>query len=194
MLREVPIRIRNSPMEWGIVSQSVHWITALLIIVTFTIALIMVELPLGPRKLELYALHKSIGVLILALTAARLAWRLGGPRPMALGPSRAYERFLAHAVHGGFYIVLIALPLTGWLMSSASNFSVSVFGLFTLPNLIAPDKVLAETLETLHGWIAWSLVGLLVLHVAGAVKHHFVLGNDTLRRMVPGWSRRRRLG
>lgn len=194
MLREVPIRIRNSPMEWGIVSQSVHWITALLIIVTFTIALIMVELPLGPRKLELYALHKSIGVLILALTAARLVWRLGGPRPMTLGPSRAYEQFLAHAVHGGFYIVLIALPLTGWLMSSASNFSVSVFGLFTLPNLIAPDKALAETLEAVHGWIAWSLVGLLVLHVAGAVKHHFVLGNDTLRRMVPGWSRRRRLG
>lgn len=188
---EVPIRIRNSSTEWGIVSQSVHWLTVVMVLAAVMIALVMVELPLGVRKLELYALHKSIGVLILALTAVRLTWRVSGPRPTVLGPSRPYERILAHLVHAAFYIVLIALPLSGWLMSSAANFSVSVFGLFTLPDLVAPDKELEETLEDLHGWLAWSLGGLFVLHVAGAVKHHFVLGNDTLRRMVPGWSGRR---
>lgn len=188
---EVPIRIRNSCTEWGIISQSVHWLTVVLVFATIAVALIMVELPLGVRKLELYALHKSVGVLILGLTVARLAWRLSGPRPMALGPSRAYERVLAHIVHGAFYGVLIALPLTGWLMSSAANFSVSVFGLFTLPDLVAPDKALEDRFKAIHGWLAWGLGGLLVLHVVGALKHHFVLGNDTLRRMVPGWSGRR---
>ena len=149
----------------------------------------MVEMPLGIRKLELYGLHKSVGVLILALTMARLGWRLSGTRPVALGPSRAWERVLAHSVHVGFYLVLIAMPLSGWLLSSAANFSVSVFGMFTLPDLVAPDKALQETLAAVHGWLAWGLAGLLVLHVAGALKHHFVLKNATLRRMIPGRSK-----
>ena len=175
-------------------SQSVHWVTVVLVFATTGIALVMVEMPLGVRKLELYALHKSIGVLILGLTAIRLAWRLSGARPVPLGPSHAYERILAHSVHVSFYIALIAMPLTGWLMSSAANFSVSVFGLFTLPDLVAPDKALEETLKAAHYWLGWGLAGLLALHVAGALKHHFVLGNDTLRRMIPGWRRGRQQG
>jgi cytochrome b561 len=188
------IRIRNSRTEWGIVSQSVHWLTVLLVFATVGVALIMVEMPLGVRKLELYALHKSVGVLILGLTVARLAWRLSSPRPVALGPSRAYERVLAHGVHIAFYIVLIALPLTGWLMSSAANFSVNVFGLFTLPDLVAPDKALEQTFKAVHTWLGWGLAGLLALHVAGALKHHFFLRNDTLRRMLPGRSKGRQQG
>jgi cytochrome b561 len=184
------IRIRNSRTHWGIVSQGVHWITAVLVVAMIVIGLIMVDLPLGVRKLELYALHKSVGVVILALTAARLVWRLSGTRPLLLGALRPYERVLAHGVHISFYVVLVAMPLTGWLMSSASNFSVNVFGLFTLPNLVAPDKALADVFEAAHYWLGWVLVGLLALHVAGALKHHFFLGNDTLRRMIPGWRRR----
>jgi cytochrome b561 len=161
-----------------------------LVIAMLVIGLIMVDLPLGVQKLELYALHKSIGIVILAFTAARLAWHLSGTRPVLLGPSRLYERVLAHAVHVSFYIVLIAMPLTGWLMSSAANFSVSVFGLFTLPDLVAPDKALGKAFEAAHSWLAWILIGLVALHVAGALKHHFVLRNDTLRRMIPGWRSR----
>jgi cytochrome b561 len=82
------------------------------------------------------------------------------------------------------------MPLTGWLMSSAANFSVNVFGLFTLPDLVAPDKALADAFEAVHHWLAWVLIGLVALHVAGALKHHFVLRNDTLRRMIPGWRSR----
>ena len=184
------ITIRDSRTHWGIVSQGVHWITAVLVIAMIVIGLVMVDLPLGVRKLELYALHKSVGIVILAFTAARLAWRLSGTRPVLLGPSRPYERVLAHAVHVSFYIVLIAMPLTGWLMSSAANFSVSVFELFTLPDLVAPDKALGDTFEAAHSWLAWVLIGLVALHVAGALKHHFVLRNDTLRRMIPGWRSR----
>jgi cytochrome b561 len=82
------------------------------------------------------------------------------------------------------------MPLTGWLMSSAANFSVNVFGLFTLPDLVAPDKALADAFKAAHYWLGWVLIGLFTLHVAGALKHHFFLGNDTLRRMIPGWGRR----
>ena len=188
--REVIIRIRNSRTQWGVVSQFIHWISAALIVGMVVLGVIMVDLPLGVQKLELYALHKSIGIVILAFTAARLAWRLSGTRPVLLGPSRPYERVLAHAVHVSFYIVLIAMPLTGWLMSSAANFSVSVFGLFTLPDLVAPDKALGDTFEAAHSWLAWVLIGLVALHVAGALKHHFVLRNDTLRRTIPGWRSR----
>jgi cytochrome b561 len=193
-LGEGPIRIRNSRTEWGLVSQGVHWITVVLVLTTVAVALIMVEMPLGVAKLELYALHKSVGVLILGLTVARLAWRLSGTHPVALGPSRAWERALAHGVHAGFYLALIAMPLTGWLMSSAANFSVSVFGLFTLPDLVAPDKALEESLKAAHTWLGWALAGLLALHVAGALKHHFLLKNDTLRRMIPGGSKGRQPG
>ena len=94
-----------------------HWIIAVLVVAMVVVGVLMVDLPLGVRKLELYALHKSVGVLILALKAARLAWRLSGTSPVLLGPSRPYERVLARGVHLSFYIVLIALPLTGWLMS-----------------------------------------------------------------------------
>lgn len=152
----------------------------------FAIGVIMVDLPLGVRKLELYTLHKSIGIVILALTLVRLGWRLSGARPAPLGPSRPYERLLAQGVHVAFYVVLLALPLTGWLMSSAANFSVNVFGLWTLPDLVAPDKALQEILKTVHYWLAWGLAGFLLLHVVGAVKHHYVLKNDTIRRMIPG--------
>jgi cytochrome b561 len=158
-----------------------------LVVAMVVLGLIMVDLPLGVRKLELYALHKSVGIVILALTAARLAWRLSGTSPALLGPSRPYERILARAVHVSFYIVLVAMPLTGWLMSSSSNFPVNVFGLFTLPDLVAPDKALADAFEAAHYWLGWVLIGLLALHVAGALKHHFLLENDTLRRMIPGW-------
>jgi cytochrome b561 len=174
------------------VAQCLHWIIAVLVVAMLVLGLIMVDLPLGVQKLELYALHKSVGIVILAFVAARLAWRLSGTRPVPLGPSRPYEQILAHGVHASFYVVLVAMPLTGWLMSSSANFSVNVFGLFTLPDLVAPDKRLEEIFHAAHYWLGWVLIGLLVLHIAGALKHHFVLKNDTLRRMIPGWRSRER--
>ncbi|TVR81287.1 MAG: cytochrome b [Rhodospirillales bacterium] len=179
--------LRNTRDRWGAVAQGLHWLLAILIIAMVGLGLYMVELPLGVRMLELYALHKSIGVTILLLMAVRLAWRLTNPTPTPAGPMKAYERRLATAVHTLFYVVLFALPITGWLMSSAANFSVSVFGLFTLPDLVAPDKALEERFKAAHRWLGWVLIGLFVLHVAGALKHHVMDRDDTLRRMVPGW-------
>ncbi|TVR99771.1 MAG: cytochrome b [Rhodospirillales bacterium] len=181
---------RNTRDRWGVIAQGFHWLLAVLVIGMVGLGLYMVELPLGVRMLELYALHKSVGVLVFALMALRLAWRLANPTPAPAGPMKAYERRLAGVVHALFYVVLLSLPITGWLMSSAANFSVSVFGLFTLPDLVTPDKGLEDTLKTAHLWLGWTLMGLFALHVAGAFKHHMMDGDDTLRRMVPGWRRR----
>lgn len=154
-------------------------------LVLASLGIIMADLPLGVRKLELYALHKSVGVVVFAITAGRLLWRFCGTTPALLGPVRPYERTLARTVHWLFYIVLLAMPLSGWLMSSAASFSVSVFGLFTLPDLIGPDKSLEHTFAAAHEALAWVLGGLVTLHVAGAAKHHVVWRDDTLRRMIP---------
>jgi cytochrome b561 len=104
------------------------------------------------------------------------------PLPDTLKP---YERVLAHISHFGLYFFLFAQPITGWILSSASNFPVSYFGLFTLPNLVAPDKQLASTMHEVHETLFNILAAFALLHIAAALKHHFVLKDDVLRRMLP---------
>jgi len=171
------------PDRWGAVAKLFHWLTVVLVIALAVIGIIMADMPLGVRKLELYGLHKSIGITVLALTTLRLVWRLTHPPPLA--PPGAAEIVLAKAVHVLLYAVLFAMPMAGWIMSSAANFSVSVFGLFTLPNLVGPDKALEEAAKATHFWLACGLGGLFLLHLASALRHHLLLGDDTLRRMLP---------
>jgi cytochrome b561 len=157
-----------------------------LIIVQYVLALLADDLPNGIKKLGLLARHKSFGITILMLAVVRLGWRLANrehpPLPNNLKP---YERGLAHFTHYGLYVLIFLQPLTGWLMSSAHKYPVSWFGIFQLPDLVAPNPALSETLETVHGALAWAIVVIVALHVAGALKHHFVLKDDTLRRMLP---------
>ncbi|ABC24476.1 cytochrome b [Rhodospirillum rubrum] len=171
--------------RYGAVSRIAHWLTALAVIALIGLGWVMADLPLGAQKLELYALHKSIGALVLMVTLARLGWRLAQRGPSGHAEHAPWERVMAKAAHVGLYAGLLAMPLTGWIASSAANFPVSVFGLFTLPNLVAPDQALREAAATLHGALAWGVVGLIVLHAAGAVKHHLIDRDDTLRRMLP---------
>jgi len=173
------------PDRWGAVAKLFHWLTAVLVIALAVIGIIMADMPLGVQKLELYGLHKSIGITVLTLTTLRLIWRLTHPAPPPLAPPGAAEIVLAKAVHVLLYAVLLAMPLAGWIMSSAANFSVSVFGLFTLPNLVGPDKALEEAAKATHFWLACTLGGLFLLHLAGALRHHVLLRDDTLRRMLP---------
>jgi len=185
---------RNDRNRWGIPAKAFHWITVVLVAGMAIVGVIMADMPLGVRKLELYGLHKSFGIAVLAFTLLRLAWRWVDPPPGPAGPMRPWETALARSVHAALYGVLIAMPITGWLMSSAANFSVSVFGLFTLPDLIGPDPALEKTLKATHGWLAVALGLLVALHVVGAVRHHVMLGDDTLRRMLPGWRGRTGVG
>jgi len=167
------------------IAQTLHWIIAALIVVQFTLAHTAEDLPLGAHKLALLARHKSFGMTILMLAVLRLVWRLTHPAPALPDGMNRVERVLAHATHYGFYILLFAMPLSGWMMSSAKNYSVSWFGLFTWPNLLAQNDTAFEYLKSAHYWLSKALFVIAILHVLAALKHHFWNKDDVLRRMLP---------
>lgn len=166
---------------------TLHWVIVVLIIVQFLLANIAADLPLGMAKLAALARHKSVGLTILALAVLRLGWRLAnrGRNPPLPAELKPFERFLAHVTHYGLYLLLFALPLTGWAMSSAKNYPVSWFGFFTLPNFVAPSEDLFAALRSTHGFLAGTLVVLATLHVLAALVHHFRRRDNVLRRMLP---------
>jgi cytochrome b561 len=177
--------VRNTTRSWGSVSKALHWIIVLLIINQCVICMRADALPLGLAKLQVLAWHKSFGITILALAVVRLVWRWMNPVPDLTSETRPWERALAKISHLLLYALIFALPLSGWLMSSAKNFPVSWFNLIQLPDLVAPNQVLFEQLRSLHHTLFAVLVAVAAVHVAGALKHHFVDRNDVLRRMLP---------
>jgi cytochrome b561 len=177
--------LRNTVHRWGAVAQFLHWLIVVLIIAQVTLALMADELPLGMKKLALLARHKSIGITILGLAVVRLLWRGLNPAPPLPQTLKPYEAVLARLTHVLLYVLLFALPLSGWMMSSARGFPVSWFGFFQLPDLVPKSKPLYEALVDTHGALACVLGAVVVLHVAGALKHHFWHKDDVLRRMLP---------
>jgi cytochrome b561 len=177
--------IQESRSRYTAVAQAFHWVIAALIVVQFTLAWTADDLPLGMHKLALLARHKSFGMTVLMLAILRLAWRVFNPAPpLPEGMSRI-ERLLARATHAVFYVLLFAMPLSGLLMSSAKNYSVSWFGLFTWPNFIAPDERRFEFLKSTHELLGYLLFGVAILHILAALKHHFWNKDDVLLRMLP---------
>ncbi len=177
--------LRNTPARWGFPAQFLHWLIVALIIVQVILANIAEDLPIGVRKLAMFARHKSVGLTILALTALRLSWRWANPTPPLPTTLKPYERALAGLTHAGLYILLFAMPLTGWMMSSARGFPVSWFGFFQLPDLVPRNDALYNAMKETHDTLALALFAIIFLHVAAALKHHFLLKDDVLRRMLP---------
>ena len=177
--------LRNTTRRWGAIAQTFHWLIVALLIVQVTLAEMADELPLGVRKLSLLARHKSFGITILALVILRLAWRSVNVHPPLPDNLKPYERRAARFTHAALYVLLVALPLTGWTMSSARGFPVSWFGFFTLPDLVPKNRALYDWLLFTHHTLAWLLFVVVALHVAGALKHHFVHKDDVLKRMLP---------
>jgi cytochrome b561 len=176
---------QNRPTRYSVVAQGFHWLIAALIVVQFTLAWSANYLPIGARKLERLAQHKSFGMTILMLAVLRLLWRLFH-RPPALPPGMTeIERTLARATHVLFYVLLFVMPLTGWMMSSAKNYSVSWFNQFTWPNLIGPDEQAFNLLKSTHHMLSWLLFAVALLHILAALKHHFWNKDDVLKRMLP---------
>jgi cytochrome b561 len=166
-------------------AQVLHWLIALLIVVQFVLARMAAHLPLGARKLALLAEHKSFGMTVLVLVVVRFAWRLKNLPPSLPENMHRAERFLARFTHVSFYILLIAMPLSGWLMSSAKNYSVSWFGAFSWPNLIWPNETAFSFLKTLHHLLSNVLFAIAALHILAALKHHFWNKDAVLVRMLP---------
>jgi len=169
------------------IAQALHWLIALLIVVQFVLARMAAPLPLGVHKLALLAEHKSFGMTVFALAAIRLAWRLKNLPPSLPANMQRVERLLARFTHVSFYVLLIAMPLSGWLMSSAKNYSVSWFGAFSWPNLIGPNETAFNFFKTLHHLFSNALFAIAALHILAALKHHFWNKDDVLARMLPGF-------
>ena len=176
---------RNTKTSWGFLSKTLHWVIVLLILNQWLIIERAHSLPRGPALISTLAWHKSFGITILLLAVIRLLWRWMNPVPDLSRETRPWERTLAKISHLLLYGLIFALPLSGWMMSSARSFPVSWFGWLQLPDLVSPNPDLYKTLRELHEILFNVLVGVAALHAAGALKHHFIDRNDVLRRMLP---------
>lgn len=179
------MQMLNTSERWGAVAKFFHWTIVVLILVQYVLAMTAHDLPLGRQRFEITALHKSMGLTIFALAVLRLLWRFMNRVPPLPSTLKPYERFLAHATHFSLYALILAMPITGWMYSTASNFPVNWFGLVRLPNLVEADRELAHTLHEVHETLFKVLVAVAVLHVAGALKHHFWYKDTVLKRMLP---------
>jgi cytochrome b561 len=176
---------RNTTRSWGSLSKALHWIIVLLIINQWVIAMRAEALPKGPALIAALGWHKSFGITVLMLAVIRLVWRWMNPVPDLGAETKPWERVLARISHVLLYALIFAMPLSGWLMSSARSFPVSWFGVLQLPDLVGPNPQLYERLHALHGQLFAALVLVAALHIAGALKHHFIDRNNVLRRMLP---------
>lgn len=175
--------IKNSQTNYGIVSILFHWIMAIIIIGIIIVGLTMTRIKESPLQDTLFRFHKEFGILILILVIPRILWRFYNIIPTTYSWPH-WERFAAHTIHKFFYIIMFASPITGWLMNSAAAFPVSFFGLFYLPSLISENKPLASYLDKIHIYLAYTLIALIIIHIAAALKHYFIDKDDILQRML----------
>ena len=179
------MQLRNSSLRYGAVAQTFHWVIVALIITQFTLAWIAADLPLGMHKLALLARHKSFGITIMGLAVLRLLWRFTNPTPLLPADTPKWQRVAAHTAHAALYVLLFAVPLMGWLMSSAKNYTVSWFNLVTLPNLVSPNEELFKFFREAHEVLALTLLAIAVAHALAALKHEFIDKDNVLRHMLP---------
>ena len=164
---------------------ALHWLIALLVLALLPLGLYMSDLPLSPYKLKLYSWHKWAGITVLMLATLRLFWRASHTPPTLSALTPRWQRLTSNAVHILLYILLFAVPLSGWIMSSAKGVQTVWFGVLPLPDLVGKDKALGELLTTVHETLNYILMGLIAIHIAAAIKHHFIDRDATLRRILP---------
>jgi cytochrome b561 len=170
-------------------AKTLHWLMAVLLFGLLALGFYMQDLPLSPEKLKLYSWHKWAGVSVFLLVLFRLAWR-ATHRPPALPASMPkLMQLAAHAGHLALYGLMLVIPLTGWLMSSAKGFQTVWFGILPIPDLLDKDKALGDLLQTVHMSLNLLFVAVIVGHIAAALKHHFIDRDDILSRMLPRHSK-----
>jgi cytochrome b561 len=175
----------GGPTRYGAVAIALHWIIALSILGLMGVGVWMTDLKPSPRTFEIYALHKSAGLLVLALAAFRLIWRVTHRPPALPASTPRWQAWAAGATHAALYALMLALPITGWLQHSAAGYPLRWFGLFKVPALIGRDREALAFWQQWHEWLAWALAALILLHVAAALKHHFLDRDGLLGRMWP---------
>lgn len=183
------MQFRNTETRFGAVAQFFHWAIVALIITQYVLAQIFEDMPLGMAKIKMIGNHKAVGMTILMLAVLRLIWRWMNPVPALPGTLKPYERRLAHISHILLYLLIFAIPISGWIMSSVANIPVSYFGLFSFPDLLGEDKSLVDPVKEVHEILNVILLVTVMVHVAAALKHHFILKDDVLKRMLPRFGR-----
>jgi cytochrome b561 len=163
-----------------------HWLIALMLFGMFGFGLYMVELPLSPQKLKFYSYHKWAGVTVFLLVLVRLAWRITHRPPALPAGMPAWQVTAAKAGHHLLYLLMVIVPLSGWLMSSAKGFQTVWFGVLPLPDLLEKDEALGEALLLTHRLLNWFFMLVVAGHVLAALKHHFIDRDGLLSRMLPG--------
>jgi cytochrome b561 len=179
------MRLWNTRSSWGSLAKGFHWLVAALIFTQFALGWIAEEWHRSPTKVDLFVWHKSIGILVLLLVVLRLCWRLAS-RPPAPPDMPRLERAGAALSHALLYLLTIAMPLSGWVINSAANFPLKLFWLVPLPAIAVPGKALQESAEDVHLVLFWLLAAVVMVHVAAALRHHYVKHDDVLTRMLPG--------
>ncbi|MBI3285600.1 MAG: cytochrome b [Burkholderiales bacterium] len=163
-----------------------HWLVALLIVAAFALGTVMTDMRISPAKLQYYSWHKWLGVTVLALVGLRLLSRLSGTAPAYPDSMPAWEKQAARGTHALLYLLMLAVPLSGYFYTLAAGYPVVYLGLFELPVLIGPHPELKHFLKTLHATLTYIMLALVILHVAAALKHYFIDQDGILQRMLPG--------
>jgi cytochrome b561 len=179
------MQLKNDKTRYGAVAQLFHWGIVALIVTQFILANKADGLPIGPAKVATLATHKSIGMTIFGLAILRLIWRWFNPVPGLPAGTARWQQLAAHVSHWLLYALILITPIVGWAMSSARNFPVSWFGLFTLPDFVEPSKAAYDFFLETHHKLAWALFVVALVHAAAALKHHFFDRDNVLRRMLP---------
>lgn len=170
---------------------TLHWLAGVLILCGFALGLWLKDLPISPQTLRLYGYHKWIGITVFLLAVTRLAWRWAHRAPAPV-PMAQWQRRAALVTHGMLYALMLVIPLSGWLYSSAAGVQVVFLGLLPLPDVVAKDKALADVLKAVHITLNYTLLALVIVHAGAALKHHLIDRDDVLRRMLPFLARSRR--
>lgn len=170
---------------WGRSSIGLHWLSFALVLSVASVGLFMEEMDPGKAKASVFALHKSLGLSVLGVTALRLLWRLFERRPGALAGTPRWQHWLATLTHLALYALLLLVPLSGWWLNSVAGHPLRWFGWFKLPALGEFDRALKHQAEEVHEFLFWSLVVLVAVHAAAALWHHYRMRDRTLARMVP---------
>jgi cytochrome b561 len=161
-----------------------HWLMAILLIALFVVGIYMSDLPLSPAKLQIYAWHKWAGVTVFLLVLIRLAWRFTHRPPALPSKTSTIMRYAAYAGHSLLYLLMIAAPISGWLMSSTKGFQTVYFGILPIPDLLSKNKSLGDILQNVHQNLNFLFIGIVIVHVGAALKHRWLDKDNVLSRIL----------
>jgi cytochrome b561 len=176
---------RNDSEHWGTISIALHWLTFVIVFAVSIVGLLMTEMGSSMFKVQVYTQHKNFGLLVLALTALRLLWRLVARAPEPVANTPAWQEWSARATHGALYLLLLLVPLSGWWFNSAAGFALPWFGLVKLPALAAFDAQTKALARETHETLFYVLAALVAVHAMAALWHHYRVKDRTLVRMLP---------